>query len=429
MIGAFFRKSSSKISSERSDSMINRENGKFKIEDMDVFELVQKYNTPLYCYSEKAISNQMKAIHNIMNVLREFHLGFALKANNNIHLINYMVKNGTWIDIVNKNEYILAREGGTPPEKIVVNGNGKTKEFITEMIEEGVFSINIDSKEEYELVREIIREMDITKGLPLFMLRVNPDVDPHTHPYISTGLKENKFGVQMDTARAILLADNGLITGLHTHIGSNICDIEAYKEAFETLLELKNDFPRLNTINIGGGWGIDYKKNGKHMDLEAYTQRVIPILKAFDCPIMMEIGRFILAPSGILLSKVLYKKVTEFKTFVVCDANMANMIRPALYSAYHHIQPLHVNPSDEVITADIVGALCETGDRLAVDRVIEDVSMGDLIAIHDTGAYGYSMASNYNAESRPAEILINEDESRLIRKREDVNDLLKKMKV
>jgi diaminopimelate decarboxylase len=140
------------IFDERSDDMIKRENNKIKIEGMDVFELVEKYDTPLYCYSEKAISKQMKTIHSVMDSLREFHLGFALKANNNIHLINYMVKNGTWIDIVNKNEYLLAREGGTPPEKIVVNGNGKTKAFIREMIEEGVFSINIDSKEEYEVI-------------------------------------------------------------------------------------------------------------------------------------------------------------------------------------------------------------------------------------------------------------------------------------
>jgi diaminopimelate decarboxylase len=417
------------IFDERSDDMIKRENNKIKIEGMDVFELVEKYDTPLYCYSEKAISKQMKTIHSVMDSLREFHLGFALKANNNIHLINYMVKNGTWIDIVNKNEYLLAREGGTPPEKIVVNGNGKTKAFIREMIEEGVFSINIDSKEEYEVIREILREMDSPQGLPAFMLRVNPDVDPHTHPYISTGLKENKFGVQMDTARAILLSDNGLITGLHTHIGSNIYDIGAYQEAFETLLDLKKDFSRLNFINIGGGWGIDYEKNGKHIDLDAYTEHVLPILKQFDCPVMMEIGRFILGPSGVLLSKVLYKKVTEHKTFVVCDANMANMIRPALYNAYHHVKPLHVNSSDDEITADIVGGLCETGDRIAVNRDIEDVSTGDLLAILDTGAYGYSMASNYNAESRPAEILISDDECRLIRKRETVKDLLKKMKV
>jgi len=409
--------------------VIKRENKEIKIEGLNLFELVEKYGTPLYCYSEKEISNRIKIIHDVMNIIGEFHLGFALKANNNIHLINYMVKSGTWIDIVNKNEYTLAREGGTPPEKIVVNGNGKTREFIKEMIEEGVFSINIDSREEYESIREIIREMDNKEKLPLFMLRVNPDVDAHTHPYISTGLKENKFGVQMETARSILLGDNGLITGLHTHIGSNIFEIGAYRDAFEALRDLKKDFPRLNYINIGGGWGIDYKKTGEHFDLDEYRKQVLPILKELDCPIMMEIGRFILGPSGVLLSKVLYKKVTEYKTFVVCDANMSSMIRPALYNAYHHVQPLHVNPSNEKITADIVGALCETGDRIAVDREIEDVSAGDLIAIHDTGAYGYSMASNYNAESRPAEVLISEDECRLIRKREDINDLLKKMKV
>ena len=409
--------------------MIRRECKTIKIEGQDVFELVQKYQTPLYCYSEKVISKQIKQIHDIMNPLCEFHLGFALKANNNIHLVNYLVKNGTWIDVVNKNEYILAREGGTPPDKIVVNGNGKTKEFIKEMIEEGVFSINIDSKEEYEAIREIIRELEKVEKLPLFMFRVNPDVDPHTHPYISTGLKENKFGVQMDTARALLSADNGLITGLHTHIGSNIFDIGAYQEAFEALKDLKKDFPRLNAINIGGGWGIDYQKNGDHLDLDTYSKQIIPILKEMDCPIMMEIGRFILGPAGVLLSKVLYKKVTQFKTFIVCDANMSNMIRPALYNAYHHVEPLHVNPSQDQITADIVGALCETGDRIAVDRDIEDVNAGDLLAIYDTGAYGYCMASNYNAETKPAEVLISGDECRLIRKREDVNDLLKKMKV
>ncbi len=409
--------------------MIKREKDSIKIEGSDVFELAAKYGTPLYCYSEASILERINQIHDIMADLREFHLGFALKANNNIHLINLMIKKGTWIDIVNENEFILAREGGTPTERIVVNGNSKTREFIEAMIEQGVFSINIDSVQEYELIRDILGKLDDKSLLPRFMLRVNPDVNPNTHPHISTGLKENKFGVQMEVARQILAADKGLITGLHTHIGSNIYDIDAFKEAFVKIGSLKRDFSNIDHVNIGGGWGIDYKKDGSQIDLQAYKREIIPILKEFDCPIMMEIGRFILGPSGILLSKVLYKKVTPYKTFVVCDANMATMIRPALYDAYHHVEPLHVKPSKTLIKADIVGGLCESGDRMAKNRTIEDVNMTDLLAIHDTGAYGYSMASNYNAQSRPCEVLISGAEHRMIRKREDAVDLLRKMRV
>ena len=409
--------------------MIEKMNGKVMIESVDLFELAEKYGTPLYCYSKQAIKDRIKMIYHTMEEIADFHLGFALKANNNIHLINLLVKNGCMIDIVNHNEYILAREGGTPADKIVVNGNGASREFLETMIAEGVYSINIDSYEEYKIVRNIVEKLDDKERLPNFMLRVNPDVNPNTHPYISTGLKENKFGIQMDVARKILSTDKGLITGLHTHIGSNIFDISPFKEAFAKLLELKKDFPQLKAVNIGGGWGIDYHKEGTDFDTETFRKEIVPLLKEMDCRIMMEIGRFIMGPSGILLSKVLYKKETEFKTFVVCDANMANMIRPALYDAYHHIQPLHTKPVEEKITADVVGGLCETGDRLAKNREIEDVSKGDLIAIHDAGAYGYSMASNYNAESKPAEVLIYKDSHRLIRKRETVQDLLKKMKI
>jgi diaminopimelate decarboxylase len=409
--------------------MIKKINDGLMIEDVNIFELAEKYGTPLYCYSKQSIKDRIKLIYSAMEELNDFHLGFALKANNNIHLINLLVKNGCMIDIVNLNEYTLAREGGTSADKIVVNGNGKSREFLETMISEGVYSINIDSYEEYKVVRNIVEKIDNKENIPNFMLRVNPDVNPHTHPYISTGLKENKFGIQMDVARKILSTDKGLITGLHTHIGSNIYDISAFKDAFSKISELIKDFVQLKTLNIGGGWGIDYHKDGNDFAVETYKKEIVPVLRAMNCQIMMEIGRFILGPSGILLSKVLYKKMTEHKNFVVCDANMANMIRPALYDAYHHIQPLHTKQSQEKITADIVGGLCETGDRLGKNREIEDVNKGDLLAIHDAGAYGFSMASNYNAESKPAEVLIYKDSHRLIRKRETVKDLLKNMKI
>jgi len=408
--------------------MIVKRDRSFFIEEVDYNELVQTYGSPLYVYSQNEIDRRIMSIYETMKDIQAFHLGFALKANNNIHLLNHMLKKGLWMDVVNHNEYTLARNAGVQNEKIVVNGNGKTREFLLEMINNGVYAINIDSYEEYEQVREISGKNGLKNGLPHYFLRVNPDVNPSTHPYISTGLKENKFGIHMETAHKILSKDRNLIEGLHTHIGSNIFDVSAFRDAFMKLSELINEYPTLKNINIGGGWGIDYEKSGDTLNLEQYKAEVIPVLKSLTIPVMMEIGRYILGPSGILLSKVIYTKRTEHKNFLVCDTNMSNMIRPALYSAYHHIIPLS-NTEGRQLKVDVVGGLCETGDRLGQDRSLPPMENGEYIALCEAGAYGYSMASNYNAITRPAEVLVSGNRHKLIRKRESVSDLLKNMEL
>jgi len=409
-------------------TMIVKRDRSFFIEEVDYNELVQTYGSPLYVYSQNEIDRRIMSIYETMKDIQAFHLGFALKANNNIHLLNHMLKKGLWMDVVNHNEYTLARNAGVQNGKIVVNGNGKTREFLVEMIKSGVYAINIDSFEEYEQVREIAGKNGLNNGLPHFFLRVNPDVNPSTHPYISTGLKENKFGVHMETAHKILSKDRNLIEGLHTHIGSNIFDISAFRDAFMKLSDLINEYPALRNINIGGGWGIDYKKMGNTLDLEQYKAEVIPVLKSLNIPVMMEIGRYILGPSGILLSKVIYTKRTEHKNFLVCDTNMSNMIRPALYSAYHHIIPL-TKTERRSLKVDVVGGLCETGDRLGKDRDLPPMENGEYIALCEAGAYGYSMASNYNAVTRPAEVLVSGNRQKHIRKLESVPDLMKNMEL
>lgn len=403
--------------------MIQYENGELAIEGVSLQALAQNRPTPFYLYSFNKITENIQKVKDVLSGL-PYHISFAGKANNNLYLLEHLKNIGVGIDIVSKGELEAVKVVGFSSDSVIVNGNGKTTELLKELVEFGPRAINIDSNEEMKRLELILegsqKEIDVA-------LRINPDVDPITHPYISTGLKKNKFGMDLDMASKLIEKyidhKNIHIKGLHLHIGSQILSVAPYEDAFEKVYEFLQGLKRhnLSFINIGGGWGLDYEKSGKEFSLEEYKERVVPILKRFNLDIILELGRYLIGNAGVLVGKIEYVKKTPYKTFVVTDASMADLIRPSLYHGYHYIYPQYDRGLAKAV--DIVGPLCETGDRFAEDRTIKLPLEGDFICICDTGAYGYSMSSNYNFSLRPAEYLLKDGTIEEIRPREEWREI------
>lgn len=405
--------------------MIQYKNKELQIDSIDLEQLSKNKPTPFYLYSYDQIKSNVKKVEEVFEGLN-YHISFATKANNNLYLLEELKSMNIGVDIVSKGEFEAAKLVGFNNKEVIVNGNGKTKDFLEELVDFNPKAINIDSKEEIERLEQIVlanqREVSVA-------IRINPDVDPVTHPYISTGLKKNKFGIDMDTAKELIEKYNShrfiKIKGLHIHIGSQLLSVSPYEDAYQKSYEFISSLKDhgLEFINIGGGWGIDYEKNGNDFPLDEYKERVIPILKNINLEVILELGRFIIGNAGVLVSKVEYIKETPYKTFVVTDASMASLIRPSLYNGYHHMYPQF--EKEEIDKVDVVGPLCETGDRLAEDRSLGVPNHNDLLVICDAGAYGYSMSSNYNFSFKPAEYLLKNGEAKLIRPREEIGDLVK----
>ncbi|MGQ9856463.1 MAG: diaminopimelate decarboxylase [Fervidobacterium sp.] len=388
------------------------------LERTEMKELISKlgktYGTPLYVYFEEVIRERARLVKSVFEGINLLPT-FACKSNNNPNLIKILYEEGFGTDIVTVGEYYASKMADVPDEMIVWNGNGKSIEDMNEL--SNVRYVNIDSFEEYEHWMAFKRQYG---SVPDFFLRVNPNVDAKTHPHISTGLKKNKFGINIDYVSKILEKSNHNITGLHTHIGSQITSVEPFEEAISQVVELSRKY-NLRKINIGGGWGINY--NGSELDIVEYKNRIIPLLKDFE-EVIIEIGRYIIAPAGILLLQVEYVKRTQEKTFVVVNGGMNTLLRPALYDAFHKIMVL--NPTSEKNVVDVVGPLCESGDVIAVQREIEIPEVGSLLLVENAGAYGYSMSNNYNSTLKPAEVLITQKgEAKLIRRRETYSDLFR----
>ncbi|BBJ28917.1 diaminopimelate decarboxylase [Athalassotoga saccharophila] len=378
------------------------------------FRAAREYGTPLYLYDLGEMQRRIKLAQDTLNSL-DFKIFFAMKANSNPYLLRFIHSYGIGADVVSINEYKMARFARFRPEEIIVNGNGKSMEDLEFYIAQNPLCINVDSKE--EIAKFGNKNARIA-------LRINPDVDPKTHPHISTGLKENKFGMDFETAKEVIktLPSNLRLAGLHCHIGSQITKIDPFIEAFSSIERfVKSQGIKLEFLNVGGGWGIDYKKDGTEMDLAGYKKKIVPLLSNFNVPIYFELGRFITASAGYLISKVTEVKRNPYKNFVILDASMADLIRPSLYDAYHEIEIL--NDGEEMIS-DIGGRICESGDIFARSRKIRTPRPGDLAVIHDVGSYGYSMASNYNLSLRPAEVAFDGEKLILIRKRERFEDIL-----
>jgi diaminopimelate decarboxylase len=407
-----------------SDYFTYKENKLF-CENLSIEEIAHNVSTPVYIYSKNYMADRYSELANVFKSINH-KIYYACKANYNINIIKLFNDLGAGIDVNSAGEYYRAIKAGVDPKNLIFSGVGKTKEEIKLALENNLFIIKAESFEEIELINKIAG--DLKKIAPI-AIRVNPNVDPLTHPYISTGLAENKFGVDETVAEEIFIKSSRLenikLLGIDMHIGSQITTIEPYIESIKKLVKLvkslKTQGVNLSHIDIGGGMGVKYNDENP-FTAEEFSSAIIPILEESGCEILFEPGRWLTANAGCLIGEVLFVKNNLDKNFLVVDAAMNDLLRPSIYKAYHHIQPIDVSPRETII-ADIVGPICESGDFLGKKREILKPATGDLLAVMSSGAYGIVMASNYNARRRPAEVLVDGSKFSIIRKRETFDQL------
>jgi diaminopimelate decarboxylase len=409
-------------------------------EDIPVAELADRFGTPLYIYSQNAILGTLDALKSAFAEVDPL-ICYSVKANSNLAILKVIAEHGSAFDVVSAGELYRVQLAGGAPEKTVFAGVGKTDEEIRAGLRARVLMFNVESEAELEAIARVAASMG--KVAPV-ALRVNPDVDPKTHRYISTGKKESKFG--MDIARAERVAEVAVtissirMIGMHMHIGSQITTTEPYAGAVAKGVELIDRLRRLDHpiawYNMGGGYGINYKGR-EARSVDDFARVIVPAIKAAKCRLAIEPGRVIVGNAGILVSRVVYTKQSGEKRFLIQDAAMNDLIRPALYESFHRIWPVMVpagspQAPDDAETAvagaepcDVVGPVCESGDFLAKDRPLPRLARGALLAIFSAGAYGMAMASNYNTRPRAPEILIDGSHTRLVRRRETYEDLVR----
>ena len=428
--------------------------GHLYCEDVDLTRVATKFGTPTYVYSAGTILDHYTRLDAAL-VLLDHLICYAVKANSNRAILNLLGRAGAGFDIVSAGELFRVLAAGGDPAKCTFAGVGKSGDEIEYALERGVYSFNVESEAELESIERIARAKKIRAPIAL---RVNPDVDPHTHQYISTGSQENKFGIALDQVRAVYeraaRMSNIEIVGVQMHIGSQITDAKPFASAIGKVTPLVRDLKSKYAIkffSIGGGMGIIYRRalesgSGKwwrdHGDepsafsVRDYADPIVPPLRDLGVRTLVEPGRFLIGNAGVLLTRVRYIKQTGSKKFAIVDAGMNDLIRPALYQSYHQIVPCRASvsdadPSTSMSTSktleriDIVGPVCESGDFFALDREMPEVQEGDLLAIMSTGAYGFVMASNYNSRPLPAEALVRGDKFALIRKRQTWDDLVR----
>lgn len=387
--------------------------------------LAQTYGTPLYVYSESALSDAFKAYEQAFAANQPL-ICYAVKANGNLSVLKHFAALGSGFDIVSGGELQRVLAAGGDAGKVIFSGVGKSRDEIKLALEVGVKCFNVESLPELDRINEVAAAMGQTAAISL---RINPDVDAQTHPYISTGLKENKFGIAfvdaMGAYRHAAALSNLRIVGIDCHIGSQLIDLSPLAEALERLLVLVDQLAAegivLQHIDIGGGVGIVYNDEAQP-DLQAYADTVARLLAGRPQHLVMEPGRSLVGNAGLLLTQVEFVKQGEGKNFVIVDAAMNDLMRPALYQAYHAIEAVEPHSDVPAVLADVVGPICETGDFLAKDRELA-VLAGDLLVVKSAGAYASSMASNYNTRTRAAEVMVKQGEQRLIRRRENISDL------
>ena len=387
--------------------------------------LAQTYGTPLYVYSESALSDAFKAYEQAFAANQPL-ICYAVKANGNLSVLKHFAALGSGFDIVSGGELQRVLAAGGDAGKVIFSGVGKSRDEIKLALEVGVKCFNVESLPELDRINEVAAAMGQTAAISL---RINPDVDAQTHPYISTGLKENKFGIAfvdaMGAYRHAAALPHLRIVGIDCHIGSQLIYLSPLAEALERLLVLVDQLAAegivLQHIDIGGGVGIVYNDEAQP-DLQAYANTVARLLAGRPQHLVMEPGRSLVGNAGLLLTQVEFVKQGEGKNFVIVDAAMNDLMRPALYQAYHAIEAVEPHSDVPAVLADVVGPICETGDFLAKDRELA-VLAGDLLVVKSAGAYASSMASNYNTRTRAAEVMVKQGEQRLIRRRENISDL------
>ena len=404
---------------------LNRIEGKLFIDEVSLEDLAKEYGTPVYVYSGSKLKENLKGY--LSSVREEDKVCYSVKSNSNIHLLELLADLGSGFDVVSGNELRKCLEAGAKPEDIVFSGVGKTEEELVLAIKENIFSINIESEE--ELDRIIKTAKDLEKKAQC-MIRINPDISSESHPYIQTGLKTSKFGILREGIDSLVekASKSGLINlkGIASHVGSQIFNRELIFENLNLLIEIANNLIRqghaLSYIDLGGGLGISYHKE-KELKPRAVLEEVISKLEPLNLNLLLEPGRSISGNTGVLLSKVEYLKKTSDLNFAVIDSGMNDLLRPSLYQAWHNISVVETNNQKE-LSYEVVGPVCESGDTFGEDRILS-LNEDSILAIHDAGAYGHVMSSNYNSRLRPPEILVEGQEIKVIRRRETFDDLLR----
>jgi diaminopimelate decarboxylase len=395
-------------------------------ENVKVRDLAARFGTPLHIYSHNTLTDHFLKLRNAFSAIAPL-ICYSVKANSNLALLKSLVDLGAGLDIVSGGELFRALKVGCPAKRIVYASVGKTEAEITTAITKGILFFNVESLPE---LRSIDRIAGRLGKITRLALRINPDVEAKTHKFITTGKITNKFGIDLNNAYKILLLRNKFknvrICGLHIHIGSQITEsapfVAAIKKVADFIKRLAAKGISLEYLNIGGGLGIIYADETPQT-AQVYANEVVPLLKGTGLKIIMEPGRFIVGNAGILITKVLYIKNTPKKKFIIVDGGMNDFVRPALYGAYHNILPLRKISKAE--KADVVGPICESGDFLAKERLIPKVKEGEYLAVMSSGAYGFSMSSNYNSRLRVAEVMVAKERVYLIRKRETYADLIR----
>jgi diaminopimelate decarboxylase len=409
-------------------------------EDVPIPALAEKYGTPLYVYSQGTLLHHLKSIQSAFAAVQPL-ICYSIKTNGNIHLARLMVDNGSGCDVTSAGELFRALKAGCPASKIVFAGVGKTDAELQYGLESNVHFFNVESEGELLALGDVAKSLGKVANVAL---RVNPDLPPKTHAKTDTSVKGVKFGLDIDTvlefAEKVVRHPHVKIVGIHMHLGSPILKVEPYKQGIDKGLvlidKLREQGHKIEYLNMGGGFGIHYRKN-EALPASAFAEAIVPGVHKARCKLVLEPGRFIVGNAGLLLSRVIYTKESGGKRFIIQDAGMNDLIRPTLYDSFHRIWPVapaagSPAPPDDFEgdipgcrRCDVVGPVCESGDFLAKDRALPAVARGDLLATLSAGAYGMAMSSNYNGRPRAAEVLVDGSAHRLIRRRETLEDLIR----
>ncbi|HWP58198.1 MAG TPA: diaminopimelate decarboxylase [Candidatus Acidoferrales bacterium] len=407
-------------------------NGELYAEDVPLAKIAQQVGTPTYVYSLATLRRHYRVFDEAF--ARQPHLiCFSVKANSNLAVLRVFAREGSGFDIVSGGELFRALRAGADPKKIVFSGVGKSRKEIADALAAGILMFNVESEQELAVLDDVAGKLG--KKAPI-SLRVNPDVDPQTHPYISTGMKKSKFGIEikrsMENYRKALSFPHLDVVGIDCHIGSQLTSVAPFVDALGRVREyldralmgaLRSRGGSIRYLDLGGGLGIRYKdEQPPHPD--EYANAIMDAMRDLDVTLILEPGRVIVGNAGILLTEVLYLKETEEKKFVIVDGAMNDLIRPALYGSYQAILPV-VERRAEKIVADVVGPICESGDFFAKDRELEKPQPGDLLAVMSAGAYGFTMSSNYNSRPRASEVMVDGDKFYVVRERETLDDLIR----
>jgi len=402
------------------------EDGILYCEDVSLSDVAGNYETPTFVYSRATIERHIETIDGAFGDIDHLTC-YSVKANSCGALLRILAVHGLGADVVSGGELFRALRAGIPASCIVYSGVGKTEKEIRYALESGILAFNVESEPELKAVNRIAGEMNLNAPVSF---RINPDVDPKTHPYISTGLKKNKFGIPHSDALRVYKEASEMphveVIGIDAHIGSQLIDVTPFREAAERLVGLINEIRGigidLKLVDIGGGLGIKYEDENAP-DPNEWARMIIPVIKETGCRLIIEPGRSLIGNAGILLTRVLYVKTSGDKTFVVVDAAMNDLARPSLYGSYHDILPVMDTKAEKKVV-DVVGPICESSDFIAKDRPLSMPKEGDLLAVMSAGAYGMSMSSNYNSRPRAAEVIVDKDSIVPATDRETYDDLV-----